>query len=221
MGGTHGLLVLAWLCEVFIKHDNKSLNNGNFKKISTLNYLCGVKNMSLSKNQKITIFLGIVVALTTIWSITYTNSADLLYTDFNPPETISNSGNTLRFELTNYGEKTGAYFLSISASSNDIQFSKNRDSSDDYENDISLNYKLGPDRDVIYDFKLKANNSAKNSNVTVILIYIDKSPWILKKATIYKYNYKLKENNYYKLQDEKLTTKNTYIINGGAYTFGK
>ena len=177
--------------------------------------------MSLSKNQQITLFLGIILTLTTIWGIAYSHSADLLYTDFNPPDTISNSGNTLRFELTNYGEKTGAYFASFSASSDDIQFSKNRDSSDDYEKYISLDYKLGPSRDVIHNFKLKANNSAKNSNVTITFIYIDKSPWILKKGIIYEYDYELKDNNDYKLQDEKLILKDFLIINGKAYSFEK
>ena len=151
--------------------------------------------MSFSKNQQITIVLGLIAILTTIWGINYTNSPDLLYTEFNPPDTISNSGNNLRFELTNYGEKTGTYFISLSASSDDIKFSRNHNPSDDYENNISLHYKLGTSEDVLFNFKLKSNNSTKNSNVTVTFIYIDASPWILKKEHVYKYNYKL--NNTY------------------------
>ncbi|MCK5208388.1 MAG: hypothetical protein KAQ79_10220, partial [Cyclobacteriaceae bacterium] len=72
-----------------------------------------------------------------------------------------------------------------------IKFSRNHNPSDDYENNISLHYKLGTSEDVLFNFKLKSNNSTKNSNVTVTFIYIDASPWILKKEHVYKYNYKL------------------------------
>ena len=163
--------------------------------------------MPFSKNQQIKIILCLFVVLTTIWGITYTYSADLIPTEFNPPDTISNYGDTLRFELTNYGKKTGTYFLSFSASSDDIQFSKNYTPSDEYENNISLYYKLGSGKDVAYNFKLKANNSVKNSNVTVTFIYIDASPWILKNEFIYKYDYELNESNNYQLKDEKLYQK--------------
>lgn len=179
-----------------------------------MNSLFSVKNMSFSKNQQIKIYLGIIVVFTTIWGITYTYSADLIHTEFNPPDTISNAGDTLRFKLSNYGEKSGTYFLSFSASSDDIQFSKNRNPSDEYKNNISFSYNLGPGKDVTYNFKLKANNSVKNSNVTVTFIYIDASPWILKKEYIYKYDYELNENNNYQLKDEKLYQKTILIING-------
>ena len=170
--------------------------------------------MSFSKNQGITIILSLLVASVTIWGITYTYSPDLIYTEFNPPDTISNYENILRFKLTNYGEKTGTYLLSFSASSDDILFSKNRSPSDEYENNITLYYKLGSGKDVAYNFKFKANNSVKNSNVTVTFTYIDASPWILKKASIYEYDYELNENNNYQLQDEKLYKKTILIING-------
>ena len=160
--------------------------------------------MSLSKNKKIEIIIAILLCITTIWGITYTYSADLIYSEFNPPDTISNAGNILNFQLKNYGEKTGSYFLFLSASSDDIQFSKNRNPLDDYENNISLSYKLGPGESDMYNFKLKINNSNIKPNVTVTFIYIDTSPCLLKKKVIYEFDYELNENNNYKLIDKKV-----------------
>jgi len=166
--------------------------------------------MSLSTNQQITICLAICLIVATVWGIAYTNSADLVRTEFYPPDTISNLGNTLTFKLTNYGDKSGTYILLLSSSSNTIQFSK----SDDYENNISLRYNLGPDKDITYNFKLKTNNSNIKPNETVTFIYIDASPLIFEKELIYTYYYELNENNNYRLIDEKVDKKRILIING-------
>ena len=165
--------------------------------------------MSLSTNQ----IIGILTILAAIWGTTYMYSPEIVRTEFNPPNEIYYSiGSILHFELTNHGEKTGSYFLSMK--SEEILISKKQiNSLDDYKHNISLSYLIPKDANNAYNFYLKVNKTNLKPNATISLIYIDKSGFNpFKKEYIWNFYYELDSLNNYQLKYEEYYEETIFLI---------
>ena len=131
--------------------------------------------MSLSNNQ-IGILAILATVLTSIFVTIYVYSPEIMRNEFNPPSEINyNSGGILHFELTNHGEKTGSYFLSIESGEFLISKKQLNNLDDDYKHNISMNYSMPKYDNDAYNFYIKVNKTNLKPTANISLIYVDSS----------------------------------------------
>jgi len=170
--------------------------------------------MSLSKNQKIGILAILATLLTSIGVTIYVYSPEIILSEFNPPNEINyNSGGVLHFELTNYGEKTGSYLLSIESEKFLISKKLVNNLDDDYKHNFSMNYLMPKDSNVVYNFYIKVDKTNLKPTANISLIYVDRSGFNpFKKEHTWNFYYKLDSSNNYQLINEEYFKTTIFLI---------
>lgn len=164
--------------------------------------------MALTKNQKIAVYSTVLLAAVSIWVTMYTHSPDLIHNEFQPPDHISANkmSNDFYFEIGNYGQKTGSYYLTLTSNDESLDFKKGFNG--DYQSELGFGYSLPPnDVDSCFLY-MKQNDSYIPQNLNFVFSVTDRSG-IVHKTERY--------TSYYDFDSES----NRYIYNNTEYHWSR